>query len=477
MKEHSKEHSIVARYHASGTWRAGAGLHAGGEASFDSNTDMALLRDSEGRFFIPGASIAGAARSFLARLETDFRSYIGGIKKESPNIQLLFGSGRMSLLTVFDAPCEGMPMPRVRDGVRIDGAKGVAVEGAKYDFEVLPAGTEFGMQFLFIVYHDTPDEVLRFFHSMLAGFQEGGICLGARTRRGLGHGAFTKLEIRKLDMSNLVHVRSWLAQEWSMGEKVELKPPQRKALNRLTIEACLRLKTSLLIRSAGEEAGAPDMVHLSEEGCQLLAGTSLAGALRHRCERIANTMCPDSAEKLVASMFGPLEKKGDNKPLRAGRIWIGEEKLQKGELLVQSRVKIDRFTGGAVESALFDQAPFWPNDADYHVKISIHLDLDCAPEMLPESEEEPLPPADPRECALILQAFKDLWLGDLPLGGEIGGGRGVFYGVRASFSQPGLETLQFRANAGNPEHIEIKGNWESWNEAASALHSKQVPHA
>lgn len=477
-----KKDQVVTRYYASGTWQAGTGLHAGGEASFDSNTDMALLRDGEGQFYIPGASIAGAARSFLARLETDFRSFIRGVKKESPNIQLLFGNDRMSLLTVFDAPCEGMSMPRVRDGVRIDGAKGVAMKGAKYDFEVLPAGTKFSMQFLLTLYQDTPDEVLRFFHSMLAGFQEGSICLGARTRRGLGHGTFTTLEIRKLDMSNLGHVKSWLAQQWLDGENVEFKLPQRKALNRLKIEACLRLKTSLLIRSAGEEAGAPDMVHLSEEGRQLLAGTSLAGALRHRCERIAKTMCPDSAEKLVADMFGPAlaekgEEKGARKPLRAGRVWISEERLQGGELLVQSRVKIDRFTGGAVESALFDQAPFWPKDADYHVKISIHLDLDCAPETLPESEEEQLPPADPRECALILQAFKDLWLGDLPLGGESSGGRGVFYGVRASFSQPGLETLQFRANVDDPEQVEIKGNWEAWNKAASALHTEQVPHA
>src|SRR5438876_195502 len=117
MKEHSKEHSIVTRYYACGTWQAATGLHAGGEASFDSNTDMALLRDSKGRFFIPGASIAGAARSFLARLETDFRSYIRGIEKELPNIHLLFGNNRMSLLTVFDAPCKGVPVPRVRDGV------------------------------------------------------------------------------------------------------------------------------------------------------------------------------------------------------------------------------------------------------------------------------------------------------------------------------------------------------------------------
>lgn len=46
-------------------------------------------------------------------------------------------------------------------------------------------------------------------------------------------------------------------------------------------------------------------MHLTEGDSAILPGTSLAGVLRHRCERIANTVCPSLAQELIDGMFGP----------------------------------------------------------------------------------------------------------------------------------------------------------------------------
>ncbi|HET6842930.1 MAG TPA: RAMP superfamily CRISPR-associated protein [Candidatus Angelobacter sp.] len=474
------KYRIAVRYYASGAWTAESGLHVGGEGGFETNADMALLRDSQDRFFVPGASIAGAARNFLARRSAEFGAYIRGTAGEPQELQLLFGKERMSLLTIFDAQCEGQAVPCVRDGVRINGKEGVAADGAKYDFEVLPAGTTFTMQFLLSLYEeDDGDQIFRLFCAMLAGFVQGDIRLGARTRRGLGRGSLRNLQISRLDMGKAEHVRAWLAQNWASGDRVTPDISESREPKRLTVEADLRLKTSLLIRSGGEAPGGPDMVHLSEQGRRLLTGTSLAGALRHRCERIANTMCPEDAQGLVAGMFGPLES-GGRRSLRAGRIWVDEQFMESCNMQVQSRVRIDRFTGGALESALFDEAPLWPADAPRHVRICIHLDLDCAPELLPENGQ-PLPPPDLRECALLLQAFKDLWLGDLPLGGEVGAGRGVFLGVEAAIRHPEYPLLKFRTTGEDPACVDVlEGSWDDLNTLASALRPQEegeVTHA
>ena len=121
---------------------------------------------------------------------------------------------------------------------------------------------------------------------------------------------------------------------------------------------------------------------------------------------------------------------------------------------MQGRVAIDRFTGGALESALFDEAPFWPDGTNAtHVGLRIGLEFpqDC-------------------EVGLLLLAFKDLWLGDLPLGGETGIGRGVFQGARADITLPDGEKLSFEAVGDNPVQVKFtRGDWRRAQQLIQSL--------
>ncbi len=84
--------------------------------------------------------------------------------------------------------------------------------------------------------------------------------------------------------------------------------------------------------------------------------------------------------------------------------------------LVQSRIKIDRFTGGAYPTALFSEQPVFAKD---DTELTLYLEL--------------LSPKD-YEIGLLLLLLKDLWTGDLPLGGEISVGRGRLRGRSATLS-------------------------------------------
>jgi CRISPR/Cas system CSM-associated protein Csm3 (group 7 of RAMP superfamily) len=88
---------------------------------------------------------------------------------------------------------------------------------------------------------------------------------------------------------------------------------------------------------------------------------------------------------------------------------------------VQTRVKIDRFTGGAFESALFTEQPL-VGKPDSEVKL--HLTLRVPHNETPKESE----------LGLLLLLLKDLWTGDLPIGGESGIGRGRLKGKEATFS-------------------------------------------
>ncbi len=459
---------VVVRYYARGKWVAESPLHLGGGEGRD--VDMALLRDAEGRFFIPAASLAGAGRSYLARRMqscNDFRrgkepvvlcNLFGGAEAgEEPQGEVEAETGAekpaclgwMSSLLVEDA-CRTDATVAVRDGVRIDPETGTAFPRAKFDLEILEPGTAFELNLEVVVRGEEADaEVFQAFASLLGGFRRAEIRLGARTRRGYGRGKVASWEVRRLDLSEREGVFAWLEGDpWKRPayawEGQELCEDQRRFFR---IEASFDLKTSLLVRSYSEHPGEPDMVHLRTAGRSVLPGTSLAGTIRHRAARIARVLGWENPEDRLEALFGPIKpEKDDASWAWAGRVWMEEAVLERVSHLVQGRVAIDRFTGGAMPSALFDEAAVWPEKEGPHLRLEICL-------------EEP---AD-AEIGLFLLVLKDLWLGDLPLGGETGVGRGVLQGRVAELTfQDGGSVRRWKLCGGGsgtpPEKVTLEGD-------------------
>jgi len=421
-------------------------MHLGGEA--EDRVDMPVLRDPKsGVPLLPGTTFAGALRNALADRLAGFG------KAERDGVAALFGDGRsaengdQSPLIVFDAlgslPAAGGV--EIRDGVAIDPKLGVAEAGKKFDFEVLPAGTTFSVRVDLLV-PEADDEkgdsqrskaekmdesdLLAHLAAALDAFSGGENGFGARRTRGLGR-VSAKWAAKRFDLSSKEGWLAWVqsdpetpvsgdmiairealqtAAPDEIGEIRELTEDARK---RVIIDLNLSLVHDLLVRSPNAEATGPDVSHLRSGGVPVLPGTGLAGVMRSQATRIARLIRedPGDADRWIDAIFGPRPKNREeekNTPLRAARLRVGEAKIDGGRKKEQTRVAIDRFTGGAADTALFEEAPQVGGGSNLRLELRT-----------PEAGE----------LGLVLLVLKDLLDGSLPVGGTSSVGRGVLTGT------------------------------------------------
>jgi len=466
-------------------------------------TDMPLLADElDGRALITGASLAGALRNFLRERQCGYEEPIPSSDVHSPDYRdwldaecglmavHLFGGhrgdeeGAQSPLIVDDAVSlmDGPPPVELRDGVKLDPRTRTAEDKKKYDFEILSAGARFRLNFELLLddNNEKNEQRKQALAIALDALKRGEIHLGARKRRGFGRCHVEQWTVTAYDLKKKDELLAWLLadypssghKDWgfegqprvSAGDfiaallKVELPKDDAQLDEKnsaledrrewFEIEASFKLDGSLLIRSGfGEQDQGPDYVHLhtrSGVGDQRqpnLPGTSLAGALRQRAFRIANTLAGrDRAGKLINQMFGP-EKIDGPDDARASRVIVSEQLITGGQSFVQTRISIDRFTGGTMEGALLEEAPQFGGQ----LKLKVRLLL--VPKSKAELSQEQ---ADSEvEIGLLLLVLKDLWLGDLPLGGESSIGRGRLKGVSATLRHKrlGQDCAEFKLRA------------------------------
>ena len=429
----TKPDAVVRRLYAKGIWKLRSVAHFGGDET--GVADMCLLRDAKGKPFIPGVSIAGVSRSYLARKLLSWQNYShkDGIKNEPEVLRRLFGGAdeddTMSALIVADAPhVSKQENTFIRDGVRIDVESGTAAEGAKFDIEVVERDIEFQLEFVCIIRQaDDQPEFVKLFLALLHGFEKEDIRLGARTRRGYGRGKVDSWEIYDLQMDNPQHVWAWLQNkpESQGNSSLNPRPLLSDQRNYFRIEADFQLRTSLLIRSSSGDPEDPDIVHLHSNERPVIPGTSFAGAFRHRAALIADVLDwkkHGKDEDSVCELFGPIHKQDNNTKQQTGlwasRVSIEERLVKKVEPAWQDRVAIDRFTGGSLQSALFNEKPVYPIPLKNKIRTNVRLRL-----TLEEPEEA--------EIGLLLLTLRDFWYGHAALGGETSNGRGMLQGIKA----------------------------------------------
>ena len=170
------------------------------------------------------------------------------------------------------------------------------------------------------------------------------------------------------------------------------------------------------------------------EDLVLIPATSLKGALSHRVAfhwnrlsfRFADDMNGDELEKFTGSrnvavrlLFGA---EGDGNVMTKGNVIFSDIIQGKGKDKIFNHLKIDRFTGGGIEGALFSEKATYGEGESYTTEIILDkksLFNACGKE------------AD-KEAELAIKAFEkaldDLCKGLLPLGGGVNRGHGVFKG-------------------------------------------------
>ena len=404
-------------------------------------TDQSILRDHRGSPYIPGSTLAGVLRS-------DLQALLGGGAQEPEVIAELFGcrwgkeDEEQSALIVDDAPMVETQrgVTDLRDGVKIDAEKGIAAKGMKFDREFLLEGTRFLLHFEVLLPGDSTDSNRQsLFLTALQRLEQGHISIGARTRRGHGRCRASGWQYRLYDFSHPEGLFQWLGNEggvpddWpgktahnalsvnQMAEILEIHLNPGNPRGTMIVDLTLQCPASLLRRSGGYEAGEADAIHLHRFSqdvtgvkVPVLSGTSLGGALRHRALKIANTLAGDpengKARQFIEGLFG--SEMEDNKRPWASKISIDEAIIEGDPIVLRhARVHIDRWRGSSLEHMLFEE------DALFGGKVKVHWEVSN-----PSTEQ----------IGLVLCLVKDLFTGDLPVGGESSIGRGILCGLEGA---------------------------------------------
>lgn len=222
------------RYIFDGKLEMTTGLHIGGGKVTLSYTDSPVVLTLDGLPFIPGSSFKGTLRSTIEKIVAGFPTDLGlhtcglpvGLhpeescptarqkqiadnpgSKEAERKKLchtcqLFGSpfaaARITINDLYLINDEWGGITQIRDGVAIDRDTETAKSGAKYDFEVVPSTTAFGLHI--VIENATPQD-LQLISIGLGEFVSGFGGVGGLRSRGLGACILNDLEIRYLELT------------------------------------------------------------------------------------------------------------------------------------------------------------------------------------------------------------------------------------------------------------------------------------
>lgn len=221
------------KYVFTGTLELTSGMHIGGGETNLRGTDSPVILTPEGDPFIPGSSFKGVFRSTIEKLvavipsqntcslilgydcptteQEDFNDRRRAsnwsetqlacvLKKELCDTCQLFGSP-FSASKIFFSDLyveEWVEAIQRRDGVAIDRDSEKAVEGFKYDYEVISVGSTFKMQ---IVLENPNDTDLGLVCVGLNEFVSGMGGIGGMRSRGLGNCKITEMIGYELDLT------------------------------------------------------------------------------------------------------------------------------------------------------------------------------------------------------------------------------------------------------------------------------------
>jgi len=389
----------------------------------DEFADIEVLKDENGNPFIPGTSIIGVLRhyfneNFPEHKGNDCDSFWGFSEKTNSDTQRSIQSSfichdlyaRMAKITL-------------RDGIKIDPKTQTAEDKGKYNFEIIETGALFDLRWEVTLRQiHSKDAFMQILATIIEPLASGTFSIGAKTNNGFGRCKLENINVIEFDFKNKEDVLKWLEQDFS-GGKSRLDGAYKKQNNDFTIEAKFAVKNSIIVRAYSEKLYMPDAANITSNNDFVIPGTSLKGVIRNRALKILKTLDVESAEQKINSLFGIAGEEEDTEKIKS-RVVVDEKIIENVEPEQQTRIKIDRFTGGTVKTALFNSMPLWSKEG---IKESVYVNIRIRK-------------YQPWEAGLMLQVLKDMWCEDLPIGGEKNVGRGVLKGIWASIRWEDQET-------------------------------------
>jgi len=362
--------------------------------------DMIIQKDWNNLPIILGTSITGVIRKEFSEDRANEIFGFGGEDGEGSkvvisNALLLNNDNKVieellleknEYLRIFDV------LP-IRDHTAISD-KGVAKKHSKYDEEVIFKGAKFKFRI-----ESLNKEYLKEILSVLKSKK---FRLGGGTTRGFGAIDIEEIKLSKFDDNNLDQYDSSL--NFNLPDNLKLDIPQRKD-NLIRYELVLKPDDFFMFGS-GYGDNKADMTPKKEMVIEnfkliqklLIPASSIKGAISHRCAFYNNG-------EILTEIFG--EKKDENQGQK-GKVYFEDVFLDDYNEKIFQHVAIDRFTGGAIDGALFQEKTVNTNE----FKINIYLENSISQ----------------KSIEIFEKSLKDIVIGMLPLGGAVSKGHGVFRG-------------------------------------------------
>lgn len=416
-------------------------------------TDAAILKDINGFPYIPGTSIAGILSHALDEKTKGSFFGVKSTSKENDNdskgSDIIFSEGKIidlkgnvidgiSNLSETDFSNRFKRLPK-RNHVCLTN-KGVAKNAGKFDEEVIYKGCRFAFDIEMVAKSGDIDSTSSFFDEVLSSLYSATLRIGGGTRNGFGKMKVHEIKKRTLILSNKCDLAKYLNYSSNLSSNYADWDTLKKSSTDegwITYELTLK-PNDFFSFGAGFGDKVVDDIQVREECIEwndknegtfkekyLIPATSLKGAIAHRVAFYSNLKEGKYAMQIQAKEFdnysGGMNKavgllfgyQKDKEDLRRGICIFNDLFVEKNEKKekVFNHVSIDRFTGGAIDGALFSEKVI--DGRDLKLKTTI---------MVKDTGEEGL--TDALEC--LERALKDIDLGTLTFGGGSGRGHGTF---------------------------------------------------
>lgn len=437
-----------------------------GSGEKDIITDALVATDVNGLPYIPGTAIAGVVRHMIDDIEREKDPIRFEKMKERERLSSSFfgyqdktDGGRGSEIIFTEAKIINSN-GKVIDGMNLDAIhsdsllrnyaelpirqhvnineKGANADHGKFDEQVCFAGTRFCFEMEMVA----KDEAIDNFKNILEQVKSQTFRIGSGTRCGFGEIDVVDLQTRILDLTNNEQLKTYLDKSSALNSDFwnkECQKPEKNKDNEGWVKYELNLTPEdFFLFGSGFGDEEVDMTPVKEkkviwkdgkgemsDELVLIPATSLKGALAHRTafhynrlkERFAGCIGEKEPKvgndnEAVQALFG-YENQKEKKQVRGNLLFsdVIEEKKLDDKIL--NHVAIDRFTGGAIDGALFSEKTTYGKGHNFTFTILANQKA-LSGDKIQESLEA---------------ALKDICKGLLPLGGGVNRGNGMFTGT------------------------------------------------
>lgn len=418
-----------------------------GSGEKDIITDALVATDINGLPYIPGTAIAGVLRHAMGYKDQDKKDFFGyQFGKENHGSEIIFSEAR--LVDENGTAVDGLrdisgdflshfgELP-IRQHVRIS-HKGVAEDAGKFDEQVVFKGS----RFCFDIEHVDASGESTEFDKLLEVICAPNFRLGGGVHKGFGLLKVVSCQFKNLDLSKSEDLIFYLDYSSSLAVPFVGTPfkniGHEDVSDTITFELRLDAEDFFMMGSgfgdddadmnAVKEAyiGWEDNVGKFHENGVLIPASSIKGAIAHRTAYYYNLEKGNFADKIenlkefeekdnpaVTELFGCSGNGKSDAEIQPGKVFFSdiiEEELPRDNDKIMNHIRIDRFTGGTIDSALFADRPTYGHGQKYTTTVVV------AEKVSDESTSS------------LRMALIDLCSGMLSLGGGTSRGNGCFSG-------------------------------------------------